>query len=500
MLRLRSKKRRLSRQRVDVGSDQPFDLDTQLIRFNKLNDGLKARDLVNSVLVCAATGSGKSSSVLACLNIAAMRAGASLLIPTVKPDDVQRFLRQAERAGRSGDVRVFGIGDTFNPLAFEQEHNKSAGGRLESLVSLITLPLERQSRMGTGGDPHWKVASADLVRALCVIFDAGGVRISFRLIHETITSLPMSMDDVHDPAWQQSCPAYGALQHAMERDHTDAEQAQLDMAARHLLRTIPSTPHKTMMSTVQTLSSSLSPLLHGEIGAALSSEVDSWDPTTLIDVPQVTVLDIPVQTWGRAGETLQRLLITATQREIIRRRPDQIGVPMIMFSCDEAAQLIDADDDLRFMVTCRDRRAFLVLGIQSLSSLRLALDSASNARVAEAIFGAPGVKLFGASTDPDTMSAISRIFSVVPTPKYSFGTNKQEGGKDGDSKRPGGPGQSFNYHSDLANDVNGSDLLCLKNGGPENNYVCEFFCSVAGRKWNASKKSSIKVAFRQRFN
>ncbi|MCB9838995.1 MAG: TraM recognition domain-containing protein [Phycisphaeraceae bacterium] len=429
-----------------------------------------------------------------------MRIGASVVLTSFKPDDSERFLRQAASAGRQDDVRVLRVGGfAFNPLAFEQERCQTAGGRLESLVSLITLPLERQRRFGAGGDPHWKVAAADLVRSLCVIYAAAGVKLSFRLIHETITSLPMCEDDVHDPFWQSRCPAYAAIQQANRSELPDTEAQQLDMAARHILQTVPATPQKTMMSIVQTLSSSLSPLLYGELGEIINADQDTWSPLSVVESSEVTVIDIPVQGWGPSGAVLQRMILTATQREIIRRRPDQITPPMIVLSCDEFPGICDPEDDLKFLVTCRDRAACMILGIQSLSSLRLALHDATGARAAEAVMGAPGIKLFGASSDPDTLDAASRVFSVVPTPRISFGSNSQDGPV-GDGHRPRKPGHSFNYSSSMDPDITGRDLLCLKTGGEHNHFICEFYCSVTGRTWKSSGKSSLKVGIRQRFD
>lgn len=428
-----------------------------------------------------------------------MRIGGSVVITTVKPDDAERAIRQAERAGRGEDVRVFRVGeDTFNPLAFEQSRGGSSGARLESLVSLITLPLERQRRMGTGGDPHWKVAAADMCRNLVIGFDLAGVTLSYRLIYETITTLPSSIEEVHDPAWQARCPAYAAFQQALAMSLSDSEQRQLDMAARYLLHTVPTTPHKTMMSIVQTLSASLGSYIFSELGDTICADHNTWSPDELIDAPQVFILDIPTQLWGPSGETLQRMLITSIQREIIRRRPDQIVPPAIMLSMDEYPQICDPEDDLRFMVTGRDRRSFMCVGTQSIGALRLATSDAANPQSAEAIYGATAVKFLGATSDVEMMDLCSRQFSAIPTPKVSFGSSQANSEEKG--KQPAKPGQNYNFTIDLQPDVPGHEFLSLMRGGPENNYLCEFFVAVAGRTWNATGKSSLKLAIRQRLD
>jgi len=478
--------------------DQAHTNDTKVIRFNK-HDGLNLCDLFSSILVSASVGAGKSTSVFPLMNGAMLRIGGSLVIPTVKPDDTERYTRQAERAGRGEDIRVFRVeGDAFNALAFEQSQLDDGGGQIESLVSLITLPLQRQRRMGTGGDPHWKVASEELTRSLATIFILSGTRLSFRLIHETINTLPMHPDEVHDPDWQRSCPAWAALKEAeVTAGLSGSQRQQLNAAGRHLLRVIPRTPAKTLMSIVQTISASLSPFV-GELGEMINAEHDTWSPLELIEAPQVFILDIPTQVYGPLGETLQRMIITSIQRAIIRRRPDEIVPPAIMFSIDEYPQICDPDDDIRFLATGRDRRSFMCLGIQSLSALRNGARDVSNPQAAEGLFSAPAIKVMGATADVEMLDLCSRQFSTIPKARVSFGGSRPNGREGGESRWR--PGQNYNLSIDLQPDVPGHEYLALKRGGPENNYICEFYVSVAGRIWKASGKSSLKLAIRQRFD
>lgn len=328
------------------GRTHPFLIDETLITFNRQGDGLTWRDLLASCLVLADSGSGKSSGILATLAGAALRTNASLVVTCVKPGDARDAVALATKFGRPARVVSF-ANDRFNPLAHEQFlASEDSTGKVERLTDQILLPLRRQRREGSGGDPFWAADGARFVRHLVTIFVAAGIPITYKLIYDTLINLPTGEENLDDEAWQRSCPAYGALLRASKRtDLLDWQRDDLDAAAEFLFRTVPNMPERTKQSTVSTLAAALDSCVRGITGHFLNTDSCTWDPAEVVDSPGVVIFDMPVQTAGPAAMTIQRMLLSAVQRAVLRRSNPTHPV---MLLCDEYQEIMDPDDDPAF--------------------------------------------------------------------------------------------------------------------------------------------------------
>ena len=473
-----------------------FDLDSLLLQFNRRRDGLSVRDILGGgVLVMGDSGSGKTSGTLAHLVCAAHSMECSVVHVSVKPSDPDYWSTLGAVHGRP--VRRVGIGkDRFNPLAYEQFRTDAGRGLVEDLTRLITLPLRRPGGSGGSGvDGFWRSDAERYVRHLVTIFAIAGVPLSYRLIYETLQTLPASPEEVGDSGWQERCPAFGALEVANGKTLTAIEKADLDTAGRFLLSTVPTTPDRTRASTVATISSALDPLIRGPIGEALCGSPDTWQPNECFTDSPVLVLDAPLQTFGAVGATIQRIWLTAIQRAILRREVDDSSRPIVLVA-DEFQEFLDPEDDPAFMRTARDRMGCMVLATQCVGNIRAACSGGPDPRAAaEAILGLPAVKFFGATSDPETLRYAGEVFAKSWQARVSHGMSEREGG-DG---RPGGGsgGRNANFSLDLHDDVPAIELLRLARGGPACNWNTEAFCSVSGRTWRATGRPSIKVAFNQ---
>jgi len=421
--------------------------------------------------------------------LSAASLGASVIVTSVKPTDSRDAELWAAEAGR--DVRLFKLGvDRLNPLAHEQRRSAGRGDLIERLTDMILLPLRRQQQGGTSSDPYWYSSGAQLVRNLSVIFVLGKVMLSYKLVYDTLLSLPQDEDDIHDPEWQESCPAFAALQAAIARtDLSEWEQSDLDGAARFFLTTIPRMPSRTLMSSVSTLTSSLDPFVRGVIGATLNGDRDTWTPEEVVNTPTVFIMDMPMQTNGPAAATVQRILLSTLQESVLRRTG---SMHPVVFMCDEYANYV-APEDAAFMRTARDRVSFMCVAIQSISSLEQALSQARDPKAAAvAILSLPSVRIMCACNDVDTNQHMSRALAQTLQPKVSFGNQEKHGRKENDHG-----GRSASYTRDFAPDTPEITFLEMKTGSKRCNYEVEAIVSVAGRLWSNSKPS-LKVTFYQR--
>lgn len=475
-----------------------FDLDQLLLSFNRRKDGLSVRDILGGgVLVLGDSGSGKTSGVLAHLVGGAHALGCSLVHVSVKPTDPEYWTHLAASWGRP--VRRVTIGvDRFNPLAYEQFREDAGGGLVEDLTRLITLPLRRQGGAGGSGvDGFWRADAERYTRNVATIFVIAGVPLSYRLIYETLQTLPANPEEVSDPAWQRRCPAFAALRQASRKKLGPAEAADLETAGRFLLVTAPTTPERTRASTVATISSALDPLIRGPIGEALCGTPDTWSPSECFARSPVLVLDAPLQLYGAVGATIQRIWLTAIQRAILRRPMSDASRPAVLVA-DEFQEFLDPEDDPAFMRTARDRLGCMVLATQCVGNIRAACSGGQDPRsAADAILGLPAVKFFGATSDPETLRYAGEVFAKSWQARVSHGMSEREGGTGSSGASGGSGGRNANFSLDLHDDVPAIELLRLARGGPECDWYTEAFCSVSGRTWRATGRPSIKVAFNQ---
>lgn len=504
------------------GRVRAFDLDAPVLKFNRF-DSISWRDMP-AALVLGDPGSGKTTGALMALTRAALRAGASVVHTCVKPGDAQAWEAVAHEEGVGTVVFRFGK-HSFNPLAWEQfrEPARDSGRLAEALTQLALTPLLRQRRGegggGGGGDAFWLADGARFVRHVATLFVLAGTPLSFEAVAESLQNLPSSIDETHDLDWQARCPAYAALLAAEARLSSDvattdpSRRADLERSARFLLRDAPLIPFKTRASTVATVVSSISPYLSGLVGRTINapegSHVESeqsltpFNPRRVVERPCAVVLDLPLQVWGESGAIVQRLALSAIQRSVLTRDPRGTDHPVVLVM-DECQEFLDPVEDAMFMRTARDRGGVTVLATQCVGNLTSACSSAREPRAAaETIMGLPTVKLFGATSDPETLDYASRVFTQTPQPRFSVSTSGEGPvGSDGKGARDRARGRGSRPPTgtvsiDLQPDVPPHEIARLKRGGPKNNFHVEMFCAVTGRVWKVSGRPSLKVVIRQ---
>ena len=475
-------------------------LDMDLIRFNR-QDSVTYRDaLSGGISVIGSSGSGKSSSVCALLVSNALRHGCSVVVSTIKPQDPEYWAGVARSVG-CPNIRVFRPGvDRFNPILYEQQSSSNPAMLAEDLTQQVLLPLRHQRVTGGGSDPFWISASEQHTRRAMSLYLIAGVPTSYRLINDTMLTLPRSREDVTSPDWQRRCPIFPCLIEAQRNAESPAERIEIERSADFLLSTVPSTPDNTLGSMIATLTGPLDPFVGGLIGETLNAETHTWTPDEVIDRPGLFMVDTPIQSWGQTGATLQRIVFTAIQRAITRRAAGSMPRP-VMLMMDEAQEFLDPDSDPAFMRTARDRLAFVVLATQCVDNIRMACSSARDPNAAaKAILALPSVQFFCQTADPETRRHASEVFGRTRQARVSMSTTDPQRASGGDPKSPGrepsrtrGANVSFDYMDDVA----GIQLATLKRGGPTNGWKVEALVAGPNPPWKSSGRPSLLVSLPQ---
>lgn len=466
-------------------------LDAPLLQISCESDTIRVADALGSVLVVADSGAGKSSAFLPAIEAGALACGFATVHTAIKPDDADRIRRFAARC--NAPLREIDFTrERFNPLAWEAQR-APAEARTEQTLARAMEPLRQQRRQSRGGDPHWEGDATRYLRHILTIVLCAGWRPSWPILAEALLTLPQSIEETQESEWRERCPAFRALVEAAERSLPPTERNDLDAAARFLLHTAPTTPARTLASTVATYLAAVDGLCHGIIGEVLSAEADTWTPLEAISSPGVTVFTGATMTMGAAATLLQRLFLSSLQDEILRRPVDRSTTP-VMLVCDEYAALADLDQDGRLIATGRSQLGCMVIAVQSVHSLASASATSSHgSAAAELLMGLPVVKILGSSTDPATCKWMSSVFARTWRARVSFGTQESAGGP---AERKG-PGRSTNVARELAEETPPFEFTRLARGSAAHGHCAEAFVACAGRVWSATGRSSIKARFPQ---
>lgn len=474
-------------------------LEQALLRLSDADDVLTSTDIFMSAALIGASGSGKTSGVLSTFVAAGHKAGASIVHVATKPHEPAFWLNLARRCGRT-DVRVLQLGkDTFNPLEHERVTGRGLPGAHERMLAIATAPLRRRRSQGGEADGgYWHDEGMRFLSLILIPFLLTNEPISYAVLYECLNHLPGSRAEARSEEWRTNSSLWRAIEAADKLPLTTSQRQALNAAARFAQEDSPRMPSRTRLSVISTVVSAIHPLTLGEAALTLNAAESTWSPAEVVDRPSVLILDAAIQTYGPAAADFQRAVLTAIEREILRRPAGKAGHPVLL-ALDEGHYFIDADEDAAFITSCRDRRAGMIFATQTCANVQTAFASSRDPRSAsEAFLGGFGVRIFCASNDPETLEHASRVFTHTPQARVSItdsgGSGREKRGRKGESAKSG---DQSTIGFDLQPDVAAHEIAGLRTGGPDNNFIVEAFIAIAGRRWKASRRPSLKVSFPQ---
>jgi len=345
-------------------------LDTPLLKWTP-NDYFTKRDLLRSICVQGASGSGKTNYVgynIAKALVADRHIGG--LIVASKPVEDLRFWQSIfKAAGRKRDLFVFGPehGHRFNVL----DHELRSGADAREIASFLMVLGETLHRGEGGTQQNDQFFQAQSERMLHMAIDpvklATG-RLSPVDMQRFLTGAAMNPDQIGTRGWQAGFHNR-ILEAAFNARKTAIEAADFEQVMAYWLGEIPSLNDRTR--------SSISTQVQGILHVLCSGIVRDLMATTTNVSPEImdrgawVLVDMPVSKCGSSGAMINGIWHLATQRHILRRHAADQRMATVIW-IDEFQNHLNSFDP-QFLAECRSHHGCMVVLTQSLHSYYAAL-------------------------------------------------------------------------------------------------------------------------------
>lgn len=499
-----------------------FDLDQPLLEF-AASSGTSywtIRHAVEGVQIFGGIGSGKSSGSGRTLALKYLAAGFGGLVLTVKPDEKQEWEEYCRLTGRAEDLLVLEPGGAhrFNFLEFESTSGRAGQASTENIVDVLkTVIRAGDEKSGKSEDSSFWETALDMlifnVIDLCrLAYDA----VSVQQLYDIVQSVPKDhatlaveeekkrVTPFHQAfqaarnrvslqldAWtlglteqeRQQLAAPGSYESAMEEAVPDYRL--LSFVALFFRETLVNLSEKTRSIIDFTFAGFLYRLLREPIYSLFchhSSTVTPYDSLR----GKVLLLNLPVKVYHKVGRDCQILFKYIWQRAMEQRDVTRNPRPMFLWA-DEAQNFLH-EHDAAYQATARSSRVATVYISQNLPNYYASMGGQRGEHRVKSFLGTLGTKIFHANADTETNRYASELIGDSFFEDTSAGVNI---GKESFS-------HSRTQSLKLERLVRPEGFICLKTGGPENEYRVEGYLHRQGNPLR-NGRNHTKITFNQRY-
>lgn len=456
-------------------------------------------DACQGVQVFGATGSGKTSGVMAWLLKACLRAGCGALLLTVKPGDREFYEQLARETGRSSDLILFGPGhgQTFNFLDAELSRTDRGAGNVANLVRLFGTVIELADRGQRGGgrdeESYWKRTNQQLLtNALELLVQAKG-RITIPDLHRLVVSAPTSNEQLQSETWRANSFCFECLREA-DAKSTGHHQQDLQLATDFFCLEWPHLSEKTRSIILSTLTSMLDILGRGIVRELLSATTTTVRPEMACD-GKLVLIDMPIKLFGEAGLMVQTIWKHCFQMTLERR--DVIANPRPVCLVVDESHLLTSSEDALFQTTARSSRVITLYSTQSISNYLAAFGGDKAEAEVHSLLGNLQSQFFCQQADIKTNSYAAEL--IGRNRQWFFNSNQSHGATDcfdllvgGRASTGGSAGISESYEFEVQPNV----FTTLKQGGPPD-WLVEAIVVRGGRRFHKTGRAWLPISIRQ---
>jgi len=347
------------------------ELDWRLLKWTQC-DYFTKRDLLRSVCVQGASGSGKTNFVGYQMAKALVKDGGigGLILSSKPVEDRQHWKDIFARAGRPKDLLIFAEDMPLRCNVMNWELNSKADSReLANCLMVFGETLRRGEGSGGGEDNQFfKDQSERMLQLAIETVRLATGKVSPVDIQRFINQAAMTRDELKTPQWQARFHNQ-MLKAAYDARKTPIEQADFEQVMQYWLGELPALNDRTKSSITTQANGILHVLCSGVVRELLSSTTNITPAA--MDAGKWLLIDMPVSRYGSSGALVNAAWKLMVQRHILRRHAAR-GSPITVIWVDEFQNHLNSFD-AKFLAESRSHRGCMVVLTQSLHSYYAAL-------------------------------------------------------------------------------------------------------------------------------
>jgi len=345
-------------------------LDAPLFRWTA-SDFFTKRDLLRSVCIQGASGSGKTNFVgyQIAKALVSDRDIGGLILASKPVEDLRFWQGIFKAAGRKRDLLVFGPEHGFRFNVLDHELRQGADSReLANLLMTTGETLHRGEGSAQQNDQFFQSQSDRMLQMAIEPVRLATCRLSPVDVQRFITGAAMTPEQIATPGWQGGFHNR-VLEGAFNVRKSPIEVADFEQVLAYWLGETPSLNDRTR--------SSISTQVQGILHVMCSGIVRELMATTTNVSPEVmdqgkwVLVDMPISRHGASGQMINAIWHLATQRHVLRRHAaDKRKVTVIFI--DEFQHHLNSFDS-QYLAECRSHGGCMIVLTQSLHSYYSAL-------------------------------------------------------------------------------------------------------------------------------
>jgi len=467
-------------------------LDQELFNWTH-DDPFTVRDLLRSIAIFGATGSGKTSGSGKWLAEAIVtHRRSSGLILCAKPEDEAMWRRIFANADRKSDLLIFEPGGAlrFNFLSYVVK----SGGDTRQITKCITSigeTLRSSDASGREDSQFWeREQERMLYNAVEVVKQATG-RVTAPDLQNFITTAAGSPSEISTPVWQGKFHCR-CMKAAYEKEKSPTEQHDYELAQDYWLGEIPNMADRTKSSILVGVLGILHVFNTGVV-RELASDETNVTPDDMLKKCRWVLVNMPPAQWGDAGSFINAGWKFLTEWRVLRRQAEPSDHVHVIW-CDEAQQFVNSFD-AHYLAQSRSHLGCVCFLTQSLHSYYAALPGTAGRHQADALLSNLNLRIVHALGDAESASWASGLIGKELRTFIGGSMAPQEDLFDtlvGRSRFTG----SFSQHYE---DVLQPNVFMngLRTGGPANRFVVDAIVIKSGEPF-ANGKNFMWTSFSQR--
>ncbi len=496
---------------------QQFSLNDTLMSFRDQfgETGFTMEDLVRGVLCIGSTGSSKTTSSGYKIASGCLKYGAGMLVLCVKDSEAKRFLNYCNETGRGMDVvHVKPYSQyRFDFLQYEGQPRYDGKTITSNIVNVLKAIINADKELqGRSNEAYWDNALDELLTNtvdLCLLSEGS---VTVEMMYQIVSTAPKANEEPLSEAFDRQ---FISLMQAARLnvdsevfnyvDHLSPAEKErikdpvifdrqikrrfekvrmLNRIDNFFFHSYRFLNPKTRGIVESSFSGLLFRLLQEPIFSLFCSGETNFTPEDVFQ-GKIIILDIPVLTYGKAGQDAQRLFKFIFELAMLRRDLDENNRPVVVWQDEGHLTLLEQDSN--FLSTCREKRIANVMITQNISNFYQNMGGPNSEHRVSSLISLLSSKFFHANDHSQTNEMASKLIGDAYTVDYSYSDTVT--GEFSNSRS-----QSYKREAMVPPEA----FLDLKSGGIAHNGLAEAYVVFQGKSFHDGFHHR-KVTFKQHF-